>query len=487
MNILDVLIIVVYFFGLIAIGVVVSRKIQNHEDSVVAGRSFGSFLAGVGKAANLAGGSTSVGGTGYGYTYGISGSWFGIANIIFGLILAPIAPRIWKAMDRGRFTSIGEYLGYRFGKKAQIIAGFLNTCTYIGFVAAQIVATATIVTVLLGWDYTVSAVVTTVVVILYTILGGLKAVVYTDCMQIGILYLGIVIILPIIAVNAVGGLSEVWNNIPDAYHSIGSMGWFEIIGVILIPTITAPFTVQSTYSYTAACKDAKSARNCNLWSSLIYAFPAFAVILIGLCCYVLYPGLASDQDALPRIIIELLPHGLVGLLLAAILSATMSTSSTCLLCSVNCFLVDVVDVIRKEKKEDEDPKKKLRLTRILMAVIGVFTLVTSLLYPNIIDLIVLGYAVACGGLLAPVIAAMYSKKATTPACLASMIVGGGAHVVIQLTGIFTFPPIFVSLPLSVILMLVVSAVTKKPDPSCYDLYFDEEWEKSPNNKNRVAQ
>ena len=132
-NVLDIAIIVIYFFGLIAIGVIVSRRIKTHEDSMVAGRSFGSFLAGVGKAANLAGGSTSVGGTGYGYTYGISGSWFGIANIILGLVLAPIAPRIWRAMTRGGFTSVGEYLGYRFGRFAQVFAGFLNTCAFIGF------------------------------------------------------------------------------------------------------------------------------------------------------------------------------------------------------------------------------------------------------------------------------------------------------------------------------------------------------------------
>ena len=496
-NVLDIAIIVIYFFGLIAIGVIVSRRIKTHEDSMVAGRSFGSFLAGVGKAANLAGGSTSVGGTGYGYTYGISGSWFGIANIILGLVLAPIAPRIWRAMTRGGFTSVGEYLGYRFGRFAQVFAGFLNTCAFIGFVSAQIVATATIMTVLFGWDYTFSAVISTVIV--YTILGGLKAVVYTDCMQMAIIYLGIVIILPIMAVHAVGGFGEIWSNIPTNLQQIGSMGWFQIIGVILIPTITAPFTIQSTYTYTAACKTAKTARNANLWGSLFYAFPAFAVILIGLCCYVMYPDLASDQDALPTIITELLPNGLMGLLLAAVLSATMSTSSTGLLCAVNCFTSDVVFVIRdaiknrsdrkiEEGKATEGKKEVLTLaaTRIVIAIIGVFTLIGSLYFPNIIELILLGYSLICGGLLVPAVATMFSKRATKPAAIVSMLSGGISYLILSFT--VSWPAIFLAVPISAVLMIVVSLCTKKPDPLTYDLYFEGEWEQSPNNpQNRQKQ
>lgn len=495
-NFLDILIILVYFFGLIAIGVIVSRRIKTHEDSMVAGRSFGSFLAGVGKAANLAGGSTSVGGTGYGYTYGVSGSWFGIANIILGLVLAPIAPRIWRAMMRGGFTSVGEYLGYRFGKFAQVFAGFLNTCAFIGFVSAQIVATATIMMVLFGWDYTFSAIVSTCIVIIYTILGGLKAVVYTDCMQMAIIYLGIVIILPIVAVNTVGGLGEVFASVPESMKEIGSMGWWQIIGVILVPTITAPFTIQSTYTYTAACKSANTARNANLWGSLFYALPAFAVILIGLCCYIMYPDLASDQDALPTIVVDLLPNGLIGVLLAAVLSATMSTSSTGLLCAVNCFTSDVVFVIKdaisnrdKSKSEGHKIEKKevltLKATRIIIGCVGVFTLIGSLYFPHIIELILMGYSLLCGGLLVPALAAMFSKRATKPAAIASMLTGGISFLIFSFT--VSWPAIFGATPISALTMIVVSLCTKKPDPLTYDLYFEDEWEKSPNNPDRKTE
>lgn len=482
MTILDVVIIILYLVVLVLIGVAVSKNVKSYEDSVVAGRSFGGLLAGVGKAANLAGGSTSVGGTGYGFTYGISGSWFGIANIGVGFVMLPFVKRLWNAMHRGGFTTIGDYIGYRFGKEAKLISGFLNCIAYTGFVASQVVATGTIVSVLLGWDIVFAMVITTVVVIGYSILGGLKAVVYTDCLQMAILYIGMVFILMPKSVGEVGGFTELMNRVPAAFTDIGAMGWFTIIGVLLIPTLAAPFTMQASYSYTASCRDVKAAFSSQLWCSLLYALPAFAVIFIGMCGYLLYPEMTNSNDVLPTMILELLPTGLIGILLAAILSATMSTSSTCLICATNCFVTDVWgELVKKELNQ----KQQLAMTRTVMGVIGVCTLIISIFYPNIIELIVLGYAIGAGGLLVPAMAAMFSKRATKAGCLASMILGGGLYVFVQLTGISGYPPIFFAAPASLAAMLVVSAMTKKPDPSCYDVYFDEEWEKSPNNPQRA--
>jgi len=483
MTILDVIIIILYLVVLVLIGALVSRKVKSHEDSVVAGRSFGGLLAGVGKAANLAGGSTSVGGTGYGYTYGISGSWFGIANIGVGFMMLPFVKRLWNAMNRGRFTTIGDYIGYRFGKEAKLIAGLLNCVAYTGFVASQVVATGTIVSVLLGWDIGLAMVITTVVVIGYSIMGGLKAVVYTDCLQMAILYVGMVFILMPKSIGTVGGFNELMSRVPAAFTDIGAMGWFTIIGVLLIPTLCAPFTMQAAYSYTASCKNVKAAFNSQLWCSLLYSLPAFAVIFIGMCGYLLYPDVASSNDVLPTMILDMLPTGLIGILLAAILSATMSTSSTCLICATNCFVTDVWGEL---VKKDMSQKQHLTLTRIVMGIIGVCTLVISIFYPNIIELIVLGYAIGAGGLLVPALAAMFSKRATKSGCLASMILGGGVYVIIQITGIIPYPPIFFAAPVSLMAMLIVSAITPKPDPSCYDVYFDDEWKKSPKNTEQTA-
>jgi SSS family solute:Na+ symporter len=386
-------------------------------------------------------------------------------------------------MSRGKFTSIGDYVGYRFGKFAKVFAGLLNSLAYMGFVAAQIVATGTILSVLLGWNPKAAMLVTTVIVIIYTILGGLKAVVYTDVVQMIIIYLGLVFVLPGLAVGKAGGMSAMIGALPEAFQQIGSMGWGTIIGVIVAPTILMPFAMQAVYIYAAACKSVTAAWQSSFLSGVLYIFPALCSVFVGLAAFVLFPGLASAQDSMPRMIVEYLPHGAIGLLLASILSATMSTSSTCLICSTNCFITDVLKALSNKVRTGEE---LLKITRIGLAVIGLMTLSITMFYSDIIRIITLGYALACGGLLAPALATMFWKRATTPGCIAAMVVGGGSYLIIQLTRIVPWPPLYFSLPVSLVLLIVVSLATKPSDPSTYDVYFEDEWAKSPKNPESSA-
>ncbi|MCC2253611.1 hypothetical protein LKD70_04020 [Ruminococcus sp. CLA-AA-H200] len=472
MSVLDTVIVVVYLVVLVLIGYFAGRGVKTNEDAVVAGRSFKSFTAAVGKAANLAGGSTSVGGTGYGYTFGLSGMWYGLSNLVTSLLAAPFCKRIWKAMQRGKFISIGEYLGYRFGRPANLIANLLNLFAYMGFVASQVVATGTICHALLGWDLNLAMVITTVVVILYTCTGGLKAVVYTDYMQLFVLFLGMIFILLPKSVSEVGGVDALISSLPASFMDIGAMGWFTIIGVIVVPTVLNTVTMQAFYGYLASCRDEKAAWKSSVQAGFLYIFPAMAVVIIGMCAVVLYPDLASSNDALPTMILSLLPQGLVGVLFAACIAATMSTSDTCLLCSATCF----TNIYREFIKKDATDKEVLRVSRISMAVIGLGVLLITMVNQDIISLITMGYALGVGGLLVPFFACYFSKRATSAGCLAAMLVGGISYLILSLT--VSWPPLFVSLPASAVAMIVVSALTPAPDPKCYDLYFDEEWEKA---------
>ncbi|MDO4842469.1 MAG: hypothetical protein Q3982_07335, partial [Phoenicibacter congonensis] len=194
--------------------------------------------------------------------------------------------------------------------------------------------------------------------------------------------------------------------------------------------------------------------------------------IIGMCAIVLYPTLASGNDALPTMISTLMPVGLSGLVFAAIIAATMSTSDTCLLCSATCLTNIYTGFINKNATE----KQKLTVSRLSMVILGVGVLCIAIFNQDIIALISMGYSLGVGGLLAPFFACYFWKRATTAGCISSMIVGAASYVI--LSNVVTWPAIFVSLPASAITIIVVSLLTKAPDPSCYDLYFDDEWEKT---------
>lgn len=470
MSFIDLLVIIFYFGLLMAIGAVVSRKVKTNEDAVIGGKSFGVLAAAVGKTANLAGGPAVVGGTGYGYSFGFGGSWFGIANIISSWISAPFAPRIWKAMTRGHLVSIGGYLGYRFGKFARVFSGLTNALAYTGFVAAQIVATGKILHVLLGWSLNTAMIVTTGIVIFYTILGGLKAVVYTDFLQLGIMLGGFFAVLMPMSISTIGGWGDLMAKVPEIYHNWGSMGWGHIIGSILIPTALAGFTMQASYAFIGSAKSMQVSWTSSILSGVLYGLLYAAVIIIGMAAFLLYPGI-DNQDALGKIILELLPHGLIGLLLAAVLSATMSTAATCSLSAATNFGEDVIKPLFEETYSKQDP---LKMTRILIGIVGIVALAFSIVYPQIIGLLLMGYSLGAGGLLIPVFAAMFWKRANAPGCIAAMLGGGISYLV--LSNIVTWPPLFASIPISLVLLVVVSLMTPAPPKNMYDIYFDDEWD-----------
>ena len=98
MGILDIGIIIGYFILLIVISGVVSKQVKSNKDALAGGDGFGIFTAAVGRTANMAGGPATVGNTTYGFTQGLSGSWFAIANILAMWVSAPFAPRIYRSM-----------------------------------------------------------------------------------------------------------------------------------------------------------------------------------------------------------------------------------------------------------------------------------------------------------------------------------------------------------------------------------------------------
>lgn len=470
MGLLDILMIVAYFVLLVIIGTIESRKVTSNKDALAGGDGFGVITAGVGRTANMAGGPATVGNTTYGFQSGLGGSWFAISNIIGMWAAAPFAPRMFRAMKRGNSITIGGYIGRRFGKFTQVFAGVTNFLAYTGFVASNILATGTVLNLILGWDFTTSMIITAIIVTLYTLSGGLKSVFQINILQVAIMIIGFSGILAPASINAVGGWSELMSSVPEAFLDFGAMGWGTIIGTILIPTALTGFTTQAGYIGVASSKDLKTSWKSTLLGGFLYIFIAIPVIFVGMAAFSLFPE-ANAQQVLATTIVEILPTGLIGVLVAAVISATMSTAASCTLNAVTCFSKDVLEPIREKKLNDEDD---LKLTRILIVVISLIATVFAILLPSVIKLLLIGYSLAAGGLLVPAFATMFWKRATTPGIIAAMLGGGISFLILETMGV-TWPPLFVSIPLSLVLVVVVSLMTKPQELSQYAPYFEDAW------------
>jgi Na+/proline symporter len=164
----------------------------------------------------------------------------------------------------------------------------------------------------------------------------------------------------------------------------------------------------------------------------------------------------------------------------------MSTSSTCLICATTSFTDDVVQPFLKKKLDD---KKSLLLFRCSMVGLGFSTILITLWAHDIISLITETYAAAVSALAFPIFMTLFWKKATKVGTFTTMIASAVIYYAVQFGGEamglnanLVAAPLFVAFPASVVIMLVVSFATQKTSThGVIDAYFDDEWEKSPNN------
>jgi SSS family solute:Na+ symporter len=518
MSIIDIIIIIAYFAMIIAIGFYIAKKhVKTGTDAAVAGRKLGIFLGGIGKAANSAGGSSSVGGTAWGYSLGISGMWYAVSEGMTYILYMPIIKRIWRVLYRTRTSSVGNFFGYRWGKGAILFGGITNAVAYMAFVGAQIIATATVIRLMLGWNYTAALLVSTAIIIVYCTAGGLRAIVITDVIQMSLIIAGMLIIMPPIVFGKAGpiaaaaggsghGIIAVWDAIKQSDvisymvdfggPTAAGFGWPYVIGAIILPTLLIAGVAQAAFQYQAAIESADKALKSFIMVPFLYIPVSIAVVLMGMCAMFLYgpaylPEVVGGGGLDPNMILsqligDFLPKGLTGFLLAAILSATMSTSSTCLICSVTCLTEDVIKPFQKKKL---DPKQSLFLFRVCMVVVGFGTIGITLWATDIITLLTTAYAAVVAGLWVPMMATLFVKKATKPATYITMIVGLVLYGLMSFApDMFSFlpanivaSPLYLTLPISIVLQVVLSICTQKSDHGRIDAYFTDEWEKSPGN------
>jgi len=468
----DLFVIVVYFAFLVTLGYFMTKRVRSSEDAMVAGRKLGVLLTASGRGANLVGGATIVGGASWGFSLGITGIWFAISTALLGFAFAPLAGKIKRVADKLKFLTIGDFFEYRYNRTARMIAGLSNAIAFIGFVASQIVTTGVAMEAILDISSIKAMIISTLIVMAYTMMGGLWAVIYTDLFQLIIIFVAVPLMMLPVCLNKVGGFSHLAAVLPAKMLDIGGLGWGAIISMV-IGTTLAGFVLQSGFAYSIASKDDKTATHASWVSSIIYIIPAVAAVIIGMTAFLLLPDLKNANAAATAIAKAILPAGMAGLFLAAIIAATMSTASTCSMMSTMCIIRDFYQTIVNPRA---DEKTLLRLTRLTVMIVITVALIVAIEFPKIIPLIIWGYTFAVGALLAAMLGGFFWRRATAAGAVASMLAGGGLHLGLAIAKVLPKPldPIFFSLPAAALVLVVVSYLTPPPKAEVVDAFMEKE-------------
>ena len=460
MSPLDYAIIAFYLLATVGVGLYFYRRHQSSASYFVGDRSMTSGHLGMSIVATDVGGGFSIGLGGLGFTMGLSGSWLLFTGLVGAWLSAVLVIPIVKPLaDRYGWLTYPDLLEHRFDVRVRTVAAGVSALGYAGFVGAQVLAGSKLAAATTGVEPTHAVAIIALIVVGYTALGGLTAVVFTDSIQWGILAIGLgAIALPAAVIEA-GGLAAIRDALPPGHLSLTSVSFGQLASwaVTIIPIW---FVGMTLYQRMYAAKDVRTAKRAWFLAGLLeWPLMAFAGAALGMIARVLFPE-ADPEMGVPLLVRDVLPVGLTGLVLAAYFSAIMSTADSCLLASVGHLVGDGLlrRVPRDEWETEAVQRSVLRWSRALTLLVGFGSCAIALYTPSVLDAILGAYGFMVSGLFVPTVAALYWPRATARGALASMVVGGGLAIGVPAFGVPTggLEPIFVAI-LGAIVALVAGS------------------------------
>lgn len=443
MGFLDYLIFVLYMAGVLAIGLYHFRRNKNAEDYYVGSRSIKAHHVGLSIVATDVGGGFSIGLGGVGFLMGLSGSWLLFTGLVGAWLTAVlIIPRIKKIDAEQKFMTYPDFLRYRYNGTVALLAAVISCIGYLGFTGAQMLAGAKLAsaTILQSNPFgmepvTFALLAIAVITILYTVVGGLKAVIYTDTIQWALLLCGLLFVTIPVTLYKIGGLSALRESLPPEFFSLTNITAVQFINwmITIIPIWLIGMTL---YQRMYACRDEKQARRAWYIAGLFeYPVMAFTGVFLGMCARVIFPG-AESEMAMPMLIRDVLPVGITGIVIASYFSAIMSTADSCLMASSGNLVNDIVE---KYIAKSLSAKTSIRLSMAATFVIGILAVMLAARFGTVLNAILYAYAFMVSGLFIPTLGAYFWKRSSPAGAVAGMLSGGGLTLLLM-TNVLTLPP-----------------------------------------------
>jgi SSS family solute:Na+ symporter len=429
-NMLGLIIIALYFLAMIAIGVASRGRAKEANNFFVAGRRGSSLFITGSLLATIIGGSATVGMAGLGFKQGLTGAWWllvgSVGLVVLGLFFAG------KVRRFGLYT-LPELVEKQYDSRIALAASILVVISWLGVIAGQIVASGKILSILGIGSPTTWMVVFSAIFVAYTAIGGQYAVIRTDVIQAGIIFLGIFggLALLLSRLGGWSGLQATLSPEQFAFPLSSQFGGIELVSFLLLVGLT--YVVgPDMYSRLFSAKDVKTARVSVFWTAVFIIPFAFGITLIGMGASALFPQISPEQ-AFPTVIHEVLPPFVGALVLAALLCAVMSSADTCLLTASTILTVDIVGRFKPSLSQ----KEIISFSRWGIVVLGILSLLLALTLQGVISALLFAYTVYTCGLILPVLAGFYRDKlkVTPMGALVAIIGGGGVALISKLFNI----------------------------------------------------
>jgi solute:Na+ symporter, SSS family len=424
---LDTSIVILYFIVVFAIGFYHSRRERTSSDYFLAGQNVGWFAVGMSLFATNISSEHFIGLAGSGASTGLAvGCYEWSASFCLFLLGWLFVPHYLKT---GVFT-MPEFLEKRFSPGCRWYLTWVSIFAYIFTkISVSLFAGGILIREIVGWDYMTSAILLVVATGVYTIAGGLAAVIYTDLFQAFVL-IGGAIVLTVLGMNEVGGFQGLRAALPpDFFHMIKpnsdpAYPWLGTTVGTLILGIWYWCTDQVIVQKTLSAKGIPDARKGAFLCAGMKIMPVFILVLPGLIAKALWPDVVTGDNAYPLLVQRLMPAGLSGLMIAALLAALMSSLSSVF---NSCSTLITMDVYKKLHPQASE-RRLVFIGRVTTAAIVGLSILWIPFIRNLNNEVYQYLQSVQAYVGAPITATFLVgilwKGATAPAALTTLIVGG---------------------------------------------------------------
>ena len=430
MSALDWLVILAYLAVMLYIGYHSMKTVKTDEDFVLAGRNVGNIYIILSLFASFTGLSGLFGTPQYVYEYGIAGWWwwatFPIGVFIMGMTMA-------KLLRRRMHVTLPDVVDVNHSSKAvRVAASLVTVWNYLAWTAGQVAGIVLVITTFTDLNGTAAVIVAYIIIVLFTLLGGFRAVVYTDSLQAVLFLVVLGLVIPAVLL--------LHYDVPEALAQTTSIdGFYKLFGSVPAGTMItwwllapAGFIDNMALQRVFAAKDEKSAKGNITAAFLLMIIFGLILMFIGILARFILPAGSDPASAMLNLSQLVLPKGMLGLLVAAFAGVAVSTASSTLLVCSSTLEQDVYSVLRNTGKEK--PASSLLVNRLFVVLVGLIALVLALKVPSVTQILMYGYSVYVPGLLLPVIAGSFHWKLSDRAMLLTIVSGVLTAVILILMG-----------------------------------------------------
>jgi sodium/pantothenate symporter len=437
------------------------------QEYFLGGRQMGGFLLAMTMMATYGSASSFIGGPGVAYNTGLGWVLLSMAQLPAGYYVLMVLGKKFAIIARKyKAITLIDFLQERYKSNFVVIVSALSIIIFLfASMAAQWIGGARLIESLTGLNYTAALFIFAIVVLVYVIIGGFRAVALTDAVQGTVMFLGSVILL-IGTIIAGGGVSNIMSDLvaenPKLVSPFGADGsltplyvstfWILIgIGVIGLPQIAV-----RAMSY----KNSKSMHSAIIIGTIAIGTVMFGMHLTGVLARPVLPGIDIGDKVMPLLTLKVLPPYLAGIVLAAPMAAIMSTVNALLMLVSSTIVKDIYLNYIKPKANDREIKK---LSFLVTTLIGLAVIIIALKPPSLLVWLNL---FSFGGLESvfvwPVVLGLYWKKGNKYGAASSMVVGLISYIFIYEEWGTTFlgmHTVTTSILLSLVCYVVISLLT----------------------------